>query len=82
MLSDSLSLSLSLTHTHTRANHGDTVVCTKHTNSLLIFLVLNPRQCVKGLVLWRNDYTVVNDELYKGYYEGNPDGKINEISAG
>ncbi|KAK4568288.1 hypothetical protein RGQ29_003889 [Quercus rubra] len=38
-------------------------------------------QCVKGLVLWRNDYTVVNDELYKGYYEGNPDGKINEISA-
>lgn len=58
------------------------VVCTKHTNSLLIFLVLNPAQCVKGLVLWRNDYTVVNDELYKGYYEGNPDGKINEISAG
>ena len=54
----------------------------KHTNSLLIFLVLNPGQCVKGLVLWRNDYTVVNDELYKGYYEGNPDGKINEISAG
>ncbi|KAK4568280.1 hypothetical protein RGQ29_003886 [Quercus rubra] len=38
-------------------------------------------QCVKGLVLWRNDYTVVNDELYKGFYEGNPDGKINEISA-
>ncbi|KAL4633742.1 hypothetical protein ACB092_04G144200 [Castanea dentata] len=41
----------------------------------------NETQCVKGLVLWRNDYTVVNDELYKGYYEGNPDGKINEISA-
>ena len=38
--------------------------------------------CVKGLVLWRNNSTVVNDELYKGYYKGNPDGKINEIIAG
>uniref|UniRef100_A0A2N9H4E4 ABC transporter domain-containing protein n=1 Tax=Fagus sylvatica TaxID=28930 RepID=A0A2N9H4E4_FAGSY len=37
--------------------------------------------CVKGLVLWRNNSTVVNDELYKGYYKGNPDGKINEIIA-
>ncbi|OIT04890.1 PREDICTED: ABC transporter A family member 7-like [Nicotiana attenuata] len=37
--------------------------------------------CVKGLHLWRNSSYEINDELYKGYRKGNPEGKINEIIA-
>ncbi|XP_060204669.1 ABC transporter A family member 7-like isoform X1 [Lycium barbarum] len=35
--------------------------------------------CVKALHLWRNSSYEINDELYKGYRNGNPEGKINEI---
>ncbi|CAI0399364.1 unnamed protein product [Linum tenue] len=38
-------------------------------------------QCVQGLHLWRNSASDINDELYKGYYKGNPEEKINEITA-
>ncbi|KAK4350510.1 hypothetical protein RND71_029823 [Anisodus tanguticus] len=38
--------------------------------------------CVKGLHLWRNSSDEINDELYKGYRNGNPEEKINEIIAG
>ncbi|KAK4568290.1 hypothetical protein RGQ29_003890 [Quercus rubra] len=54
------------------------------TNNFLTNVVdpeVDPTECVKGLVLWRNDSTLVNDELYKGYYKGNLHGKINEIIA-
>ncbi|CAN4086057.1 unnamed protein product [Withania somnifera] len=37
--------------------------------------------CVTGLHLWRNSSYEINDELYKGYRHGNPEGKINEITA-
>ncbi|KAM3751459.1 hypothetical protein ACB098_04G110800 [Castanea mollissima] len=51
------------------------------TNNFLTNVVDLEMECVKGLVLWRNDSTLVNDELYKGYYKGNLHGKINEIIA-
>ncbi|KAL3513214.1 hypothetical protein ACH5RR_025931 [Cinchona calisaya] len=38
--------------------------------------------CVQGLHLWRNSPSEINDELYKGYWKGNPERKINEIIAG
>ncbi|GLU12336.1 hypothetical protein SLE2022_290230 [Rubroshorea leprosula] len=38
-------------------------------------------QCVQGINLWRNSSAEVNDELYKGYREGNPQREINEIVA-
>ncbi|KAJ8771888.1 hypothetical protein K2173_027065 [Erythroxylum novogranatense] len=37
--------------------------------------------CVEGLNLWRNSSAEVNEELYKGYHQGNSEGKINEILA-
>ncbi|KAL3342906.1 hypothetical protein AABB24_026777 [Solanum stoloniferum] len=37
--------------------------------------------CVKGLPLWRNSSHEINDELHKGYRNGNPERKINEIIA-
>ncbi|KAK1298427.1 ABC transporter A family member 7 [Acorus calamus] len=36
-------------------------------------------KCVQGLHSWRNSSSVVNDEMYKGYRQGNPQRKINEI---
>ncbi|KAK1259232.1 ABC transporter A family member 7 [Acorus gramineus] len=36
-------------------------------------------QCVQGLNLWRNSSSVVNDEMFKGYQQGNTRRKINEI---
>ncbi|KAL6181460.1 hypothetical protein ACLB2K_048115 [Fragaria x ananassa] len=36
-------------------------------------------ECVEGLPLWRNTSTEVNNELYKGYRNGNSEGKINEL---
>ncbi|XP_050936141.1 ABC transporter A family member 7-like isoform X2 [Cucumis melo] len=38
--------------------------------------------CVQGLQLWRNSSSQVNDEIYRGYINGNPEGKINEILSG
>ncbi|OVA13317.1 ABC transporter-like [Macleaya cordata] len=37
--------------------------------------------CVQGLHLWRDNSSVVNDELFKGYRQGNEEKKINEIIA-
>ncbi|XP_010256765.1 PREDICTED: ABC transporter A family member 7-like isoform X2 [Nelumbo nucifera] len=38
-------------------------------------------RCVQGLHLWRNSSSEVNDELYKGYQQGNSERKINEFVA-
>ncbi|KAJ8550670.1 hypothetical protein K7X08_000040 [Anisodus acutangulus] len=38
--------------------------------------------CAEGLNLWRNSSLDVNTELFKGYREGNTEGKTNEILAG
>ncbi|XP_010242394.1 PREDICTED: ABC transporter A family member 7-like [Nelumbo nucifera] len=38
-------------------------------------------RCVQGLHLWRNSSSEVNDELFKGYRQGNSERKINEIVA-
>ncbi|KAI3841640.1 hypothetical protein MKX03_027501 [Papaver bracteatum] len=35
--------------------------------------------CVQGLVLWRNNYFSVNDELFGGYWQRNPKQEVNEI---
>ncbi|KAK6924978.1 ABC transporter-like, ATP-binding domain, partial [Dillenia turbinata] len=37
--------------------------------------------CAEGLNLWRNSSSEINDQLYKGYQEGNGEKKINEIVA-
>ncbi|XP_004242168.1 ABC transporter A family member 7 isoform X1 [Solanum lycopersicum] len=37
--------------------------------------------CVEGLNLWRNSSAEINDELFKGYREGNTQGMLNEILA-
>lgn len=38
--------------------------------------------CVEGLNLWRNSSAEINDELFKGFREGNTEGKLNEVLAG
>ncbi|XP_043704668.1 ABC transporter A family member 7-like isoform X2 [Telopea speciosissima] len=38
-------------------------------------------RCAQGLNLWRSNYSEINDELYKGYWKGNAERKINEIIA-
>ncbi|KAK4485770.1 hypothetical protein RD792_008416 [Penstemon davidsonii] len=39
-------------------------------------------ECVEGLPLWRRSYNEINNELYKGYKNGNPEGMLNEIMGG
>ena len=48
----------------------------------LIFILNLEASCVRGLNLWRNSSSEINDELYKGYRKGNSERKINEIVAG
>ncbi|KAK1298244.1 ABC transporter A family member 7 [Acorus calamus] len=36
-------------------------------------------KCVQGLHSWRSSSSAVNDEMFKGYRQGNPQKKINEI---
>ncbi|XP_020879673.1 ABC transporter A family member 4 isoform X1 [Arabidopsis lyrata subsp. lyrata] len=38
-------------------------------------------RCVQGLNLWRNNSVEVNDEIFKGYRQGNPEKIINEVAA-
>ncbi|XP_012839386.1 PREDICTED: ABC transporter A family member 7-like isoform X2 [Erythranthe guttata] len=38
-------------------------------------------RCTQGLQLWRNSSSEINDEIYKGYRNGNSERKINEILA-
>lgn len=38
--------------------------------------------CLETLLLWRDNYTSINRELYGGYRSGNRNNIINEISAG
>ncbi|XP_047331214.1 ABC transporter A family member 12-like [Impatiens glandulifera] len=37
--------------------------------------------CLRALSLWRNSSSEINNELFKGYFNGNGDGKINEYVA-
>ncbi|XP_070006475.1 ABC transporter A family member 7-like isoform X2 [Nicotiana sylvestris] len=37
--------------------------------------------CVEGLNLWRNTSAEINDEQFKGFREGNTEGKLNEVLA-
>lgn len=39
-------------------------------------------KCVQGLPLWRNSSFEINDELFKGYRQGNTERMINEFTAG
>ncbi|KAL6970757.1 hypothetical protein U1Q18_030447 [Sarracenia purpurea var. burkii] len=38
-------------------------------------------KCLQALSLWRNSSSEINDELFKGYMNGNSEGKVNEIVA-
>uniref|UniRef100_A0A0E0JX86 ABC transporter domain-containing protein n=1 Tax=Oryza punctata TaxID=4537 RepID=A0A0E0JX86_ORYPU len=38
-------------------------------------------QCTQGLMLWRDSSWLINDELYRGYYQGNNKKRTNEIAA-
>ncbi|KAJ1278484.1 hypothetical protein BS78_04G083100 [Paspalum vaginatum] len=38
-------------------------------------------QCTEGLMLWRDSSWVINDEIYRGYYQGNNENKADEIAA-
>lgn len=39
-------------------------------------------KCIKGLCLWRNSSSEINDELFKGDQDGNSERIANEIIAG
>ncbi|CAL5362178.1 unnamed protein product [Camellia sinensis] len=39
-------------------------------------------RCAQGLHLWRNNSSEINDELYKGFWKGNSERKIDEMVAG
>lgn len=39
-------------------------------------------RCVKGLSLWRNNSIEINNEIFKGYRQGNHEEIINEVVAG
>ena len=38
--------------------------------------------CVKGLPLWCNASSMINDELFKGYRQSNTERKMNEFLTG
>nr|XP_018684862.1 PREDICTED: ABC transporter A family member 7-like [Musa acuminata subsp. malaccensis] len=38
-------------------------------------------ECVQGLTLWRDNSSLINDELFKGYRQGNSERKANEFIA-
>ncbi|XP_028123035.1 ABC transporter A family member 7-like isoform X3 [Camellia sinensis] len=38
-------------------------------------------RCAQGLHLWRNNSSEINDELYKGFWKGNSERKIDEMVA-
>ena len=48
----------------------------------LVFEMTTELQCVQGLALWRDNSSLINDELFKGYQQGNSEKKINEFIAG
>ncbi|KAL9259563.1 ABC transporter A family member 12-like protein [Drosera capensis] len=37
--------------------------------------------CIQGLDLWRNSSSEIDDELFRGYFQGNTAGQTNEIAA-
>ncbi|XP_020257438.1 ABC transporter A family member 7-like [Asparagus officinalis] len=63
------------------------VLQSKCTRSLAVPLQIVSKKldkeiaCIEGLPLWRDNSSLVNDELFKGYPEGNKEKKSNEITA-
>ncbi|CAL9173890.1 unnamed protein product [Musa hybrid cultivar] len=60
--------------------------CASNATSPISFLIANRSielelQCVQGLTLWRDNSSLINDELFKGYQQGNSEKKINEFIA-
>ncbi|KAK9090674.1 hypothetical protein Sjap_023851 [Stephania japonica] len=45
------------------------------------FTIQQRVRCTNGLHLWRNSSSMINDELFKGYRQGNSERKVNEIVA-
>ncbi|CAN6277951.1 unnamed protein product [Urochloa humidicola] len=38
-------------------------------------------RCTEGLMLWRDSLWLINDELYRGYYQGNNEKRTDDIAA-
>ncbi|XP_064955602.1 ABC transporter A family member 7-like [Musa acuminata AAA Group] len=60
--------------------------CASNATSPISFIIANRSielelQCVQGLALWRDNSSLINDELFKGYQQGNSEKKINEFIA-
>ncbi|CAL9115645.1 unnamed protein product [Musa acuminata var. zebrina] len=60
--------------------------CASNVTSPISFIIANRSielelQCVQGLALWRDNSSLINDELFKGYQQGNSEKKINEFIA-
>ncbi|CAL9114052.1 unnamed protein product [Musa textilis] len=47
----------------------------------VVFEMTTELQCVQGFILWRDNSSLINDELFKGYQQGNSEKKINEFIA-
>ncbi|THU59095.1 hypothetical protein C4D60_Mb03t21380 [Musa balbisiana] len=47
----------------------------------LVFEMTTELQCVQGLTLWRDNSSLINDELFNGYQQGNSEKKIKEFIA-
>lgn len=48
----------------------------------VVFEMATDLKCVQGLTLWRDNPSLINDELYKGYRQSNSENKENEFIAG
>ncbi|GAB2240646.1 hypothetical protein Droror1_Dr00021164 [Drosera rotundifolia] len=60
--------------------------CSSNSTFSVPFLVDSEKRmlelgCVQGLDLWRNSSSEIDDELFRGYFEGNTAGQTNEIAA-
>ncbi|KAJ1438951.1 P-loop containing nucleoside triphosphate hydrolase [Sesbania bispinosa] len=68
------------------ASLAENVLCPKNSEFSFPFQIAatdvqQEVRCAQGLHLWRNSSSEINNELYKGYQKGNPEGQINEIVA-
>ncbi|KAK9104965.1 hypothetical protein Scep_021809 [Stephania cephalantha] len=43
------------------------------------FTVQQGVRCTEGLHIWRSSSSMINDELFKGFWQGNSERKVNEI---
>ncbi|KAG2649449.1 hypothetical protein PVAP13_1NG542900 [Panicum virgatum] len=65
-----------------RARSNSAVLCSPTINTLgSTKEKLKDARCTEGSMLWRDSSWLINDELYRGYYQGNNKNKTEEIAA-